>query len=108
MLPDPADGVVRTLPLVADPDGTPIPALSLAALPASRGARAGHRQPSGVQAAGRFVPTEATHDLRLNWADGLRGQPGQAAYVSAIDVLDGHVPSAGSRARSCSWGTRTR
>jgi adenylate cyclase len=94
VFPDPADGVVRTLPLVVeDPNGTPIPALSLAALQAYEGdSSAVTVQPDGVQAAGRFIPTEATHALRLNWADGLRGQPGQASYVSAIDVLDGHVP----------------
>jgi adenylate cyclase len=94
VLPDPADGVVRMLPLVAeDRNGTPIPALSLAALQAYEGDTSPVTvQPNGVQAAGRFIPTEATHDLRLNWADGLRGQPGQPTYVSAIDVLDGHVP----------------
>ena len=94
VFPDPADGVVRTLPLVVeDANGTPIPALSLAALQAYEGDTSPVTlQPKGVQAAGRFIPTEATHDLRLNWADGLRGQPGQASYVSAIDVLDGHVP----------------
>jgi adenylate cyclase len=94
VLPDPADGVVRTLPLVVeDAHGTPIPSLSLAALQALEGDTSPVTvQPNGVQAAGRFIPTESTHDLRLNWADGLRGQPGQASYVSAIDVLDGHVP----------------
>jgi len=94
VLPDPADGVVRTLPLVVeDVHGTPIPSLSLAALQALEGDTSPVTvQPNGVQAAGRFIPTESTHDLRLNWADGLRGRPGQAAYVSAIDVLDGHVP----------------
>ncbi len=94
VLPDPADGVVRTLPLVVeDAHGTPIPSLSLAALQALEGDTSPVTvQPNGVQAAGRFIPTESTHDLRLNWADGLRGRPGQVSYVSAIDVLDGHVP----------------
>ncbi len=93
VLPDPVDGVVRTLPLVVeDANGTPIPALSLAALQAYQGDTSPVTvQRDGVQAAGRFIPTESTHDLRLNWADGLRGEVGQASYVSAIDVLDGHV-----------------
>lgn len=94
VLLDPSDGVVRTLPLVVeDANGTPIPALALAALQAYQGDTAPVTvHPNGVQAAGRLIPTESTHELRLNWADGLRGQPGQASYVSAIDVLDGHVP----------------
>ena len=93
VLPDPTDGVVRTLPVVVEePNGTPVPSLSLAALQALNGDTSPVTvQPNGVQAAGRFIPTEGSHLLRLNWADGLRGQAGQASYVSAIDVLDGHV-----------------
>ncbi|HEV2309099.1 MAG TPA: adenylate/guanylate cyclase domain-containing protein [Acidimicrobiia bacterium] len=93
VFPDPADGVVRTLPLVVeDAHGTPIPALSLAAFQAYQGDTSPVTlQAGGVQAAGRFIPTESTHELRLNWADGLRGQPDHASYVSAVDVLDGHV-----------------
>ena len=94
VLPDPVDSVVRTLPLVVeDHNGAPIPSLSLAALQALQADTSPVTvRPDGVQAAGRFIPTEGTHDLRLNWAHGLRGQAGQPSYVSAIDVLDGHVP----------------
>ncbi len=93
VLPDPADGVVRTLPLVVElQDGTLVPSLSLAALRALHGDTSALTvQPNGVQAAGRFIPTEGLHLLRLNWANGLRGEAGQPSYVSAIDVLDGHV-----------------
>ena len=35
-------------------------------------------------------PTESITDLRLNWAERAgAGEPGQAADVSAIDVLTG-------------------
>jgi adenylate cyclase len=95
ILPDPADGVVRVLPLVVEQsDGTLIPSLSLAALRGLHGDRGPLTiRPDGVQAAGRFIPTEGRHLLRLNWADGLRGNPGQASLVSAIDVINGRVPA---------------
>ena len=95
ILPDPADGVVRILPLVVEqPGGALTPSLSLAALRAMHGETGPVTiRPNGVQAAGRFIPTEGRHLLRLNWADGLRGNPGQAPLVSAIDVLNGRVPA---------------
>jgi adenylate cyclase len=95
ILTDPTDGVVRVLPLVVEEsDGTLVPSLSLAALRALHGERGPLTiRPDGVQAAGRFIPTEGRHLLRLNWADGLRGSPGQASLVSAIDVLNGRVPA---------------
>lgn len=94
ILLDPADGVVRVLPLVIEqPGGTLIPSLSLAALRTLRGEQGpltiGR---DGVQAAGRLIPTEGRHVLRLNWSDGLRGNLGQASLVSAIDVINGRVP----------------
>ena len=95
VFPDPTDGVVRVLPLVAEqPDGILIPSLSLAAFLALEGDSGPVTvRPNGVQAAGRLIPTEGTHLLRLNWAAGLRGQAGQPSFVSAIDVLDGKVPA---------------
>ncbi len=95
VLPDPTDGVVRELPLVVEkPDGVLIPSLSLAAFQAL------HHQtgavtirPDGVDAAGHFIPTEGRHLLRLNWASGLQGTPGQASLVSFVDVLNGTVPA---------------
>ncbi len=95
VLPDPADGVVRLLPLVVEQsDGNLVPSLSLAAFRALHGEKGPLTiTPNGVDAAGRFIPTEGRHLLRLNWADGLRGEPSQVSYVSAIDVLDGRVPA---------------
>jgi adenylate cyclase len=95
VLPDPADGVARILPLVVEQaNGTPVPSLALGALRTLRGEHGPVTiRPDGVEAAGRFIPTEGRHLLRLNWADGLRGNPGQASLVSAIDVLNGSVPA---------------
>ena len=45
----------------------------------------------GVQAGGRFVPTEGTHNLRLNFARGLDAQLGRKSLVSVVDVIDGSV-----------------
>jgi adenylate cyclase len=95
VLPDPTDGVVRVLPLVVEESGgTLVPSLALAAFRALHGERGPLTiTPGGVEAAGRFIPTEGRHLLRLNWADGLRGEPSQSSYVSAIDVLNGRVPA---------------
>src|SRR5260370_14380226 len=94
ILPDPADGVVRVLPLVVEtPGGALTPSLSLAALRSLAGDQGPLTvRPDGVQAAGRFIPTEGRHVLRLNWADGLRGTAGQPSLVSAVDVITGRVP----------------
>ena len=93
VIPDPTDGVVRLLPAVVElPNGTLVPSLSLAAFQALRGQSGPVTiRPDGVEAAGRFIPTEGRHLLRLNWASGLQGTPGQPTLLSAIDVLDGHV-----------------
>jgi len=85
------DGVVRAVPLVVETnDGTLMPSLSLAAVLAYRGAQpqviAG---PKGVQAGGRFVPTEQDTELRLNFARGLDAHG--PAVVSAVDVYNGTV-----------------
>ena len=95
VLPDPADGAVRVLPLVVEQaDGTLVPSLSLAAFRMLHGERGPLTvSPNGVEAGGRFIPTEGRHLLRLNWADGLRGDTGQSSYISAIDVISGRVPA---------------
>jgi adenylate cyclase len=89
--PDPADGVVRSLPAVVDQDGSLVPGLAVAALRAARG-ESGPLvvRPDGVQAGGRLVPTEGRHRLRLNWSNGLDAID-DPAVISAIDVLDGRV-----------------
>ncbi|MFM8303849.1 MAG: CHASE2 domain-containing protein [Actinomycetota bacterium] len=87
------DGVVRRVPLVVETtDGRFVPSLSLAAVLAARQAQA---QPvvraDGVQAGGRFVPTEGAAEMRINFARGLDGSPGRQSVVSARDVYDGTV-----------------
>ncbi len=90
--PDPADGVVRGLPAVVDQDGLLVPGLAVAALRSANGETGPVViSPDGLQAGGRFVPTEGRHALRLNWADGLASVD-DPAVVSAIDVLEGRVP----------------
>lgn len=89
------DGVVREVPLVVETaDGRFIPALSLAAVLAYRGAQL---QPvfngKGVQAGGRFVPTEREHRMRLNFASGLDARVGSKTLVSAKDLYCASVPT---------------
>ena len=88
-----SDGVVRTVPLVVETKkGRLIPSLSLAAVLAYRGAQLQPVvSPKGVQAGGRFVPTEKDTQLRLNFAKGLDASRGSAAMVSAADVFAGTV-----------------
>jgi adenylate cyclase len=87
------DGVVREVPLVVETaDGRFMASLSLAAVLAYRGAQIQPvLSPKGVQAGGRFVPTEGTANLRLNFAEGLDGALGRRNLVSAVDVYDGTV-----------------
>jgi len=87
------DGVVRAVPLVVETkDGRFVPSLSLAAVLAYRGAQL---QPvlnaNGVQAGGRFVPTERGSKMRLNFARGLDASLGTKNLVSALDVINGTV-----------------
>lgn len=91
-----SDGVVRTVPLVVETtDGRFVPSLSLAAVLAYRDAS---QQPivgpKGVQAGGKFVPTEGDAQLRLNFARGLDAKLGSKSLVSALDVLDGSADPA--------------
>jgi adenylate cyclase len=90
--PDPADGVVRTVPLVVEHDGELVPSLSLQALRALAGEenQPVTIRPDGVQAGGRFIPTDDNHLLRLNFASGLESSTAPSV-VSAIDVLEGRV-----------------
>jgi adenylate cyclase len=86
-----SDGVVRTVPLVVETnDGTLYPSLSLAAVLAYRGAQIQPIVgPKGVQAGGRFVPTEKSSELRLNFARGLDGSFGNRSVLSAVKVFGG-------------------
>ena len=89
---DRADGVVRSLPLVVDRNGTLLPALSVAALRELAGEQGPVLiRPDGIQVAGRFIPTEGRHALRLNWTAGLDPDDDSKRVISAIDVVDGTI-----------------
>lgn len=88
---DRADGVVRSLPLVVDRKGALLPALSVAALREFAGEQGPLIiRPDGIQVAGRFIPTEGRHALRLNWSAGLDPDKDRRV-ISAIDVVDGTI-----------------
>jgi adenylate cyclase len=91
---DPADGVVRTVPVVVeDEDRRLVPALSLTALAVRDGLDASSpilRRPSGVQVAGRQVVTDDRYRMRVSWPAGLPptgSSPGPV--LSAADVWAG-------------------
>jgi adenylate cyclase len=89
------DGVVREVPLVVETaDGRFVPSLSLAAVLAYRGASL---QPifnvDGVQAGGRFVPTEGRLRMRLNFSSGLAAKVGSRTLVSARDLYCATEPT---------------
>lgn len=88
---DPSDGISRSVPLVvAGPDGTFIPALSVAAVMRYRGIDGPVTvRPNGVQVGDRFVPAGAAKSMTLNFAPGLSNT---AHVVSAADVIAGKVP----------------
>jgi adenylate cyclase len=86
VIQDPSDGVVRVVPLVVEDHGRLVPSLTLAALRALDGEFT--IRPNGVQVGHRFIPTEARHLLRLNFAAGL-DKATDRSVVSAADVLSG-------------------
>jgi adenylate cyclase len=90
---DPADGISRSVPLVvAEPDDGPfVPALSVAAVMMSRGFDPNQVivRPDGVQIGNRFVPTDDTKAMLLNFSPDLSST---SDVISAIDVYNGTVP----------------
>ncbi len=90
---DGSDGGVRKLPLVLeDAERRVVPALSLAALALNQGAPPEPilRRPSGVQMAGRAIPTDDHYDMRVSYPWELRGA-GAEGVISAADVLTGDI-----------------
>jgi adenylate cyclase len=87
---DPSDGVVRGIPLFFDtPQGTFLPALSLAAVAKLRNEPAPPiGRPGGVVAAGRFIPTESQTAMVLNFSEKLSDSSNE---ISASKVLDGSL-----------------
>jgi len=86
---DNADGVVRRVPLVLDIDGEFVPALSVASVMGLR--RQGGPpivRPDGIQAGSRFVPTDRSTNLLLNWTAPLSDPPEQ---IPAWKVLEDRI-----------------
>ena len=93
---DPADRVVRSVPLVAEhPDGRLLTGLALAALSGHQGFTTDvSARPGRVDAGGRRIPDHPVGGA----ADQLRRRahprvPRQLRKVSALDVLQGRVPA---------------
>ncbi len=90
---DPADGVVRTEPVVVEDNHLHLtPSLSLAALAAYDRVDPDPilRKPSGVQLGDRVIVTDDRYRMRISWPEGLppaEGTPGPV--ISADDVWNG-------------------
>jgi adenylate cyclase len=93
---DPADGVVRSLPLLVEtPEGELLPSLSLQTYAHVEGLSGPYTvRPNGVVASGRFIPTQRRAILDIAYAPQLQSDAPKAPIVSAVDVLDGRVSSA--------------
>jgi adenylate cyclase len=88
---DPSDAINRSVPLVVEmPDGTFLPALSLAAVMRYRGVDGPVTvRPNGVQIGDRFVPALGAKSMLLNFS-GKLSDPSRV--ISAADVIAGTVP----------------
>ena len=96
VFPDPADAVVRSVPLVLEtPEGDVVPALSLAAYQTMTGAEGPPTiRTSGVQVGSVLIPTREKTAMTINYAAELTDDPSSPAFVSAGEVLDGLEPGA--------------
>ncbi len=82
---DPADGVVRRVPMAFDIEGLFVPALSAAAVAGLRGETVIPTiRPDGVQIGSRFVPTDEATNMVLNFTAELSDPPEE---ISAAKVL---------------------
>lgn len=91
--PDPADGVVRSMPLLVETRGGDLhPALALAAVMGAEGdAHAFTFRPGGLQVGERFITTGPSSSLDIAYSPELQvGAPG-APVLSIVDVLRGDV-----------------
>lgn len=88
----PADGVIRSFPLVLEaPNREVVPSLGLAAVMAAEGAVGPVTlRPGGVQVGDRVVPTTDAYEVRLNFSDGLG--PAEPSSYSALEFLEGDEP----------------
>ncbi len=97
VFPDPS-GTVHRVPLFMALDGMPYPSLALeitriglgldgATIHASENGTPGRAPIIGVSLADRFMPTDTTGQITLNY----RGPMGTFPYASAVDILEGRT-----------------
>ena len=88
-----SDGVVRSIPLVVEDPGralVPSVVLETSALLAGQSPVPTIR-PDGVQVGSSFIPTDSRAALSISFAPELDANDPAAPYVSAADVLSGHI-----------------
>ena len=91
VLPDPEDGVVRSVPLIVEDGRHLSPALALAALAAADDTGTDLiTRPDSVQIGDRSIPTDDHYSLTVSYSDGL-ARADSPAVVSAADVLEGRT-----------------
>ena len=101
-----SDGILRRVPLIIELEGRTYPALALAAMAASTGARDLTLRISNVNASSlivdrRTIPLDGKGNLLLRY----RGKKRTFPYVSAADVLNGAVPDGTLRDKIVFVGT---
>ena len=89
-----ADGILRRVPLLIELDGRVYPSLALAATMAATGSRDVVLRVSNVNAASltvdhRVVPVDGRANALLRY----RGKKHTFPYLSAADIMSGHVPA---------------
>jgi adenylate cyclase len=94
VLPDPVDGVVRSVPLLVETKtGDLLPSMSLAALARVDGLQGPYTfGPRGIEIGDRIIPTGRRGLMTIAYAPELRPEVAHAPIVSAVDVLKGRVP----------------
>jgi len=94
VLPDPADGVVRSLPLLVETkSGQLLPSMSLATLARVDGLTGPYTVgPKGVLAGDRFIPAGRRTLMTIRYTSQLRAEELHAPILSAVDILKGRVP----------------
>jgi adenylate cyclase len=100
------DGILRRVPVLAELDNHLYPSLALAAFSASHGVRGALLEVSTVNSsslsiAGRNVPLDGKANVLVRF----RGRKKTFQYVSAADVLDGHVSAVRLRDKIVLVGT---
>jgi adenylate cyclase len=94
VLPDPADGIVRSVPLLVETKtGDLLPSMSLAAFTRVEGLKGPYTfGPNGVIVGDRGIPTGRHTLMSIAFSPQLRTQAPHAPVVAAVDVLKGRVP----------------